>query len=319
MEKRKKYKLKKNVLYGTFIFLILIVLISMYGKQKYDEYNYKKTIEYKLIQKGWSKKQANELQKLYKDHINDILKYRTNDNLIKLANEKYFLYKNLNDYLEYLKNNDDKSLKDVVAIINTHANNEWYSLDFDTDTSLNERLIVNKFYHLSEEYSPEDIVNISNKYAYDGNRMRQDAYEAFKSLWNDAYNDGIKFVINSSYREYDKQLKIYEDYKNWYGQAKADSQAARPGYSEHQTGLAIDVFSTDNKLTGSFQESDGYKWLKDNAYKYGFIERYPEGKQYLTGYEFESWHWRYVGKDAASVIQKENITYDEYYAYYIEK
>ena len=319
MAKRKKYKLKKNVLYGTFIFLILIVLISMYGKQKYDEYNYKKTIEYKLIQKGWSKKQANELQKLYKDHINDILKYRTNDNLIKLANEKYFLYKNLNDYLEYLKNNDDKSLKDVVAIINTHANNEWYSLDFDTDTSLNERLIVNKFYHLSEEYSPEDIVNISNKYAYDGNRMRQDAYEAFKSLWNDAYNDGIKFVINSSYREYDKQLKIYEDYKNWYGQAKADSQAARPGYSEHQTGLAIDVFSTDNKLTGSFQESDGYKWLKDNAYKYGFIERYPEGKQYLTGYEFESWHWRYVGKDAASVIQKENITYDEYYAYYIEK
>ncbi|MBE6161542.1 MAG: D-alanyl-D-alanine carboxypeptidase family protein [Firmicutes bacterium] len=319
MAKKKKMKLKKSVIYTFLIIVVIGVIGTIYGKQKYDEYKYKKTIEYKLIEKGWTKEQALELQKLYKDHINDILKRRTNENLIKIAKEKYFLYKNLDDYLEYIKENDDKSLTDVVAIINTHANNDWYSLDYDTDTSLNERLIVNKFYHLNEDYAPDDIVNISNKYAYDNNKMRQIAYDAFKDLWDNAYSDGIKLIINSSYRDYDKQLKIYEDYKNWYGQIKADQQAARPGYSEHQTGLAIDVFSTDNQLTGSFQESEGYKWLKDNAYKYGFIERYPEGKQYITGYEFESWHWRYVGIEAASVIHNENITYDEYYAYYIEK
>lgn len=315
---KKKYKLKKDIVYKGTIILIIIFIGSVLGMQKYNEYKYKQTYEYKFMQKGWSKEEANEIEKLYKDNLEDILRLRTNENIINFAHEKYFMYKNLNDYLEYAKNNEDKSLTDVVAIINTHTNNDWYSLDYDTDTSLNEKLIVNKFYHLSEDYAPDDIVDISTKYAYDGNRMRKIAYDAFVDMWNAAYNDGIKFIINSSYREYEKQESIYEDYKNWYGQTKADSQAARPGYSEHQTGLAIDLFVLGNQLTGTFQDSDGYKWLKDNAYKYGFIERYPLGKEYLTGYEFESWHWRYVGINIATVIHNENITYDEYYAYYIE-
>ena len=149
--------------------------------------------------------------------------------------------------------------------------------------------------------------------------MRQSAYDAFKNMWNAAMDNGIQFIINSSYRDYNSQKEIYEDYKNWYGEEKANSQAAQPGYSEHQTGYAIDLFAKDNQLSDTFEESEGYKWLKNNAYKYGFIERYPKDKQYLTGYAFESWHWRYVGVEAATVIQKENITYDEYYAYYIEK
>ena len=180
-------------------------------------------------------------------------------------------------------------------------------------------MLVNKFYHLTKDYAPDDITNISNTYAYEGNRLRKIALDAYINMYNAAKDDGIKLIINSSYREYEKQENIYEDYKNWYGEVKADKQAARPGYSEHQTGLAIDVFSSDNQLSGTFKDSTGYKWLKDNAYKYGFIERYPENKEYLTGYEFESWHWRFVGIEAATVIQKENITFDEYYAYYIEK
>ena len=315
----KRLKLKKDVAFKIVIFLIIVFIGFIFGMQKYEEYKYKQTYEYKFMQKGWTKEQANEIQKLYKDHIKDILKMRTNENIINLAKEKYFLYKNLNAYLEYAKNNEDKSLTDVVAIINVHADNDWYSKDFDTDTSLNERLIVNKFYHLNEDYAPEDIVNIPIKYAYDNNRLRQIALDKYTELWQAAYDDGIKFIINSSYREYNKQLSIYEDYKNWYGEEKANAQAAKPGYSEHQTGLALDVFSTDNQLTGTFKDSNGYKWLKENAYKYGFIERYPEGKEYLTGYEFESWHWRYVGVEAATVVHNENITYDEYYAYYIEK
>lgn len=315
----KKYKLKKNIMYKGIIFVVVLIIALTFGKQKYDEYMYKKTYEYKLMQKGYSKKEANEIEKLYKNNIKDILKRRANENLIYLAKEKYFIYENLDDYLAYMKANKDKSLTDVVAIINTHANNEWYSLDFQTDTSLNEELIVNKFYHLTEDYAPDDIVNVPIKYAYDNNRLRQICLDAFKDMWNDAMDDGIKFIINSSYRDYNKQKQVYDDYKNWYGETKADAQAARPGYSEHQTGLALDVFSTDNQLTGTFKDSEGYKWLKNNAYKYGFIERYPEGKEYLTGYEFESWHWRYVGKKAAKIIHDENITYDEYYAYYIRK
>lgn len=315
----KRRKLKKNVAYGGIIVIVLIIGLICFGVKKYKDYQYTKTYEYKFLQKGWDEKQTQDILKLYKNNLKDILKKDVNENIITLAKEKYFLYKNLDTYLEYIENNEDKSLTDVVAIVNVHANNAWYELDIKTDTSLNERMLVNKFYHLDENYLPDDIVNVSNKYAYDGNRLRQNAYDAFVDMWNAAMDNNIKLIINSSYREYEKQSSIYEDYKNWYGQTKADKQAARPGYSEHQTGLVVDVFSSDNQLTGTFKDSEGYKWLKENAYKYGYIERYPDGKEYLTGYEFESWHWRYVGKDAAKVIQNENITYDEYYAYYIEK
>jgi len=315
----KRRKLKKNVTYVGIIVIVLVIVLICFGVKKYKDYQYTKTYEYKFLQKGWDEKQTQDILKLYKNNLKDILKKDVNENIITLAKEKYFLYKNLDTYLEYIENNEDKSLTDVVAIVNVHANNAWYELDIKTDTSLNERMLVNKFYHLDENYLPDDIVNVSNKYAYDGNRLRQDAYDAFIDMWNAATDNNIKLIINSSYREYEKQSSIYEDYKNWYGQTKADKQAARPGYSEHQTGLVVDVFSSDNQLTGTFKDSEGYKWLKENAYKYGYIERYPDGKEYLTGYEFESWHWRYVGKDAAKVIQNENITYDEYYAYYIEK
>lgn len=316
---KKRRKLKKSVIYFFIAFIAVSIVLGSFISTKYQEYQYKKSYEYKFILKGWTKEQANEIIKLYKNNVDDILKRRVNENIIKLAKEKYFLYKNLDSYLEYADNNEDKSLTDVVAIINVLANNTWYSNDINTDISKNEEMLVNKFYHLNEDYNPEDIVDISNKYAYDGNQMRQIAYDAYIDMWNAAMDDGVKLIINSSYRDYAHQEKIYKDYKNWYGEEKANAQAAKPGYSEHQTGLSIDVFSTDNQLTGSFQESQGYAWLKNNAYKYGFIERYPEGKKYLTGYEFESWHWRYVGKKAAEVIQKEKITYDEYYAYYIEK
>ena len=319
MAKKTKLRLKRSVLYKFSIFLIIVFIGSIYGNQKYEEYKYKQTLEYKLTQKGWSKNQIKDLKKYYKDHMNDVLKMRVNENVINFAKEKYFLYKNLDAYLDYAKNNEDVSLTDVVAIINTHSDNEWYTYDLDTDTTLEERLIVNKFYHLNEEYNPEDIVEISSKYAYADNHMRQEAYDAFKNMWNAAMDNGIQFIINSSYRDFNSQKEIYEDYKNWYGEEKADSQAARPGYSEHQTGYAIDLFAKDNQLSDTFEESEGYKWLQNNAYKYGFIERYPKDKQYLTGYAFESWHWRYVGVEAATVIHNEKITYDEYYAYYIEK
>ena len=315
----KRRKLKKNVAYGGIIVIVLVIGLICFGVKKYKDYQYTKTYEYKFLQKGWDEKQTQDILKLYKNNLKDILKKDVNENIITLAKEKYFLYKNLDTYLEYIENNEDKSLTDVVAIVNVHANNAWYELDIKTDTSLNERMLVNKFYHLDENYLPDDIVSVSNKYAYEGNRLRQNAYDAFVDMWNAAMENNIKLIINSSYREYEKQSSIYEDYKNWYGQTKADKQAARPGYSEHQTGLVVDVFSSDNQLTGTFKDSEGYKWLKENAYKYGYIERYPDGKEYLTGYEFESWHWRYVGKDAAKIIQNENITYDEYYAYYIEK
>ena len=96
----------------------------------------------------------------------------------------------------------------------------------------------------------------------------------------------------------------------------ADKYTARPGYSEHQTGLAIDVKDGSGQYA-FFKNSDEYKWMKDNAHKYGFILRYPEGKEHITGFSFEAWHYRYVGVDVATFIYENDLTFDEYHMMYI--
>ena len=93
----------------------------------------------------------------------------------------------------------------------------------------------------------------------------------------------------------------------------ADRYSARPGYSEHQTGLAVDI----NTTSTSFEHSRQFKWLQKHAHEYGFILRYPKGKEWITGYAYEPWHYRYVGEDVAKIIYKEGITYEQYHAKYI--
>jgi len=183
-------------------------------------------------------------------------------------------------------------------------------------------MLVNKYYKLDETFEPNDLVTIKTDHSwgtYGENKIREEVYTAFKDMWNSALESDIYLMINSSYRPYNDQERVYNNYKNKNGESYADKIAARPGYSEHQTGLALDIFCTTNGSTKTFASSDAYKWLLENSYKYGFILRYPEGKENITGYAFESWHYRYVGKDLAKKIYDENITFDEYYAYYIEK
>ena len=111
--------------------------------------------------------------------------------------------------------------------------------------------------------------------------------------------------------------KVYDGYKDSQGTTYADSIAARPGYSEHQTGLSLDIFSKENTTTSNFKDSPAYNWLTENAHKYGFIQRYQKDTEDITGFKEEAWHWRYVGVDAATYIYEHNITFDEYYAYFI--
>ena len=129
--------------------------------------------------------------------------------------------------------------------------------------------------------------------------------------------DGYKLIVNSSYRSYEEQKEIYDKYSSWYGEDDADKKAARAGYSEHQTGLAVDIQSYCSQKK-EFDECEEFTWLTNNAYKYGFILRYPKNKEYLTGYNYEPWHYRYVGKKVSKYIHDNNITFDEYYAYYVK-
>lgn len=322
MAKRKKLKLRKQV-YFVLLAIIIIILGAYYGNKYYQDYLYKQTLEYKIIEHGYTKEQADTFQSLLSEtEIKEILEKEKDETILSLIQEKYFLYKNLDTYLAYIKEEEDDDLKKVIALINTHANNKWYSQELKTDSSLKEKMIVNKFYALDKNYSPQNLKNIPLSYSYGkegDNKLIDYAYEKFLELWEAAKKEGFYLMVTSSYRSYKEQEEIYNNRKNIQGEKKADQTAARPGHSEHQTGLVVDMTSKTEPYAEEFTESKAYAWLKENAYKYGWIERYPENKTYLTGYSPESWHWRYVGLQAAKIIQEEKITYDEYYAYYIEK
>ena len=144
-------------------------------------------------------------------------------------------------------------------------------------------------------------------------RLVKSAKDAFVSMARDARRDDKPIIAMSSYRSYDYQVNLFEKYKETDGVDDADTYSARAGFSEHQTGLCVDIYDGELDYT-NFEESDSFKWMEDNAYKYGFILRFPKGKENITGYIYESWHYRYVGKKIAKYIHEHDITFEEYYA-----
>jgi len=152
-------------------------------------------------------------------------------------------------------------------------------------------------------------------YVEDGKEYLLDerALNAFLIMTEAANVEDIELRALSAYRSNDYQNNLYENYKARDGQELADKYSARPGHSEHQTGLAIDI----NSVSVSFEDSVEYKWLAENAFNFGFILRYPNGKEDETGYMYEPWHYRYVGVNVAKKIHEEGITFDAYYAKYL--
>ena len=184
----------------------------------------------------------------------------------------------------------------------------------DPDSNL---VIVNKKHPLSSSYAPGDLVAV-NTLTYDGRTvyMRAEAAAALKTMFDAAKNEGIYLKAGSGYRSYSTQSSLYSNYVANYGQASADRFSARPGYSEHQTGLAMDIsdYSEANYVEESFEDTEEGIWLAKNAYKYGFILRYPATKESVTGYMYEPWHFRYVGVSIATEIYSRgaDYTYEEY-------
>lgn len=314
-------KLKKEV----YLFIGLIIVIVggvIFGINKFKEYQYHKTNEYKLLNLGYSNDEVDFLLDLNDDEIiKYVLSQEKNSKIINILNEKYFLTKNFNLYIEYMNNNKDLSSSEIVRNINIHLDKNFYEDTEKANTTLDTTLLVNKHYLLDKDYIPDDLVNVSQNYAWGevgSQKVREVAYNAFLDMWNAANEEGYYLMINSSYRSYEDQEIVYNNYKNSSGERFTDSIAARPGSSEHQTGLALDIFSKTNTNKNTFSQTDEAKWLKENAHNFGFILRYPEDKVDITGYSFESWHYRYVGKDIATYIYENDITYEEYYAYFLE-
>ncbi len=177
-------------------------------------------------------------------------------------------------------------------------------------------VIINKKHPLPEDYEPDDLI-VPDVPAMKELTMRKEAADAMKIMFDAAKKDGIELAIGSGYRSYSYQKNLYQNYVARDGEEAANRYSAKPGQSEHQTGLAADLAALDGEcyLQGCFMNTDEGKWLAEHAHEYGFILRYPEEKEEITGYIFEPWHYRYLGIEEALKIKESGLTLEEYYNY----
>lgn len=181
-------------------------------------------------------------------------------------------------------------------------------------------VIVNKERSLPQDYQPEDLVIPDVPFFIEGEdqkkHLRKPAAEALEQLFAAAEEDGIELVAVSGYRSYQRQKTIFEYNVANQGEEHARRFSAMPGTSEHQTGLTMDVSSRQfgNRLEQEFGETEAGKWLAEHSHEHGFIIRYPQGKEEITGYAYEPWHLRYVGKPLAMNIAASGLTMEEYFS-----
>ncbi len=295
-----------------------------FKKEYLDEYydidyininNFGDTIN-SLLDKSYNSEEINYLLSNQKDNLNILLDMEYID-ILEFKDISNFRLGNLERYLNYRDEHQDYDLETVVTYVNIGLDLEGYSKysEYTKDEAFNDiTILVNKYHKLADDYEPEDLVRLSYSGDTDRYRMRKDAAEAFEKLTSAALVDNVVFYPFSAYRSFETQSVLYNRYKASDGEKVADTYSARPGFSEHQLGLAVDVRSSTlpDNLT-----PEHYEWMLDNAYKYGFIIRYPKGKQYITQYIEEPWHIRYLGVELATKVHDSGLTYDEYYDIYM--
>jgi LAS superfamily LD-carboxypeptidase LdcB len=170
-------------------------------------------------------------------------------------------------------------------------------------------VLVNKEYRLPSTYAPTDLVVVGDSVIRRGNNyyLRSIVINDLRDMVNQAKSDGIDLSIVSAYRSYNTQVNTYNYWVSYYGNCVdcADKVSARPGHSQHQLGTTIDFSSNEvsDKLGKVFSDTNASRWLVENAYRYGFVIGYPQGYESITGYSYESWHYRYIGKSNAQEMK----------------
>lgn len=232
-----------------------------------------------------------------------------------------------NTFYDIIKNypHNKEKLNEYEKIYN-ETNNIIYAINkvnyptFLTPNSTNYLAIdynniffVNTNYKLNKTYIPKNLVAVENvdyiKRTNQTMMIDQTTLDAYTNLFSAALLNNLELTIFSAYRSYEYQESLYNKEESSY--------VALPGASEHQTGLAIDISTKKTGLTSFFDNTLECSWLTNNAHKYGFIKRYPKGKEHITGYPYESWHYRYVGIEIAEIIYANNLTLEEYFYQYI--
>ena len=218
--------------------------------------------------------------------------------------KEYAKLKDLDRYLAYSGDIQEA----VYAVANNLDLPEYQADETRSDFSID--MLVNKNYAVSADFEPDNLVETS-----DGFRLNQEAYNAFLAMQAAAREEGLALEINSAYRSVSEQQAVFDAQCTRYGQSYCESHVAKPGFSEHHTGLAIDIKTPHN---GTFAHSKEFAWLKEHAQEYGFIWRYQEAQQKYSRFAEEAWHYRYVGTKLAQEVKDSGLSYDEYYVTLIE-
>lgn len=314
--KRKKRFFKFIQLLLTLVFIILVIYLITLGKdhifkdKKEDNNNqeeikneHKEENKKPVVEEKYTKEEKEKLEKI--DYINEKI--------------NYFKWDNIDRYIAYKEKNKDLSNEKVVLYVNIGIDNEFYTNTNTSPKQHTNEVLVNKYYYVGENYVPENLTAINSKYQSGGKKLTKEAADAFNELAKDAKEAGYTIRAVSTYRSFSYQKTLYNNYASKDGTTKADTYSARAGYSEHQTGLAVDVDNAKISYT-KFGQTDEFNWMKENAHKYGYILRYTKENEFITGYKNEPWHYRYVGIEIATKMKQENIpSYEEYYFMYLDK
>lgn len=208
-------------------------------------------------------------------------------------------------------NADNKDIHDGSNVENVGKTSKGFNIQTKNGaTYIDGHLIANKTYALPSTFIPENP-EVPVTEARSNKSLDKDLMTAFRKMQADAAANGLNIYIASGYRSYDYQVSLYNRYVAKDGKVAADTYSSRPGNSEHQTGLCFDL----NSIEDSFQYTNEGKWINDNCYKYGFCIRFPKGKDEYTGYQYESWHLRYVGTELAEKLYNNGdwLSLEEYF------
>ena len=299
MKRKKKLKTKNFLVFIIIIILIITSIIYGITKSKSNNTDSKGMNKIENKDKVNNTKELTELEKAKKDL-------------------DYYKDEYEDAYKEYREKNKDLSIEKVITNVNIGLNYDYYTHTKATKDLNTNTILVNKYNYLTEDYVPENLQTVDKKYSSKTLQLVDYAKEAFEELSEAASKENYTVLAMSSYRSYQYQYNLYNRYVSTDGVKAADTYSARPGYSEHQTGLAVDVYNGKEDFT-NFEKTKEYNWMQDNAYKFGFILRFPKDKVLETGYQYESWHYRYVGKEIAKYIHDNNLCFEEYYATHLIK
>jgi len=229
----------------------------------------------------------------------------------------HFLEENAQRYDAFQAANPSLTRDRVIALVNVNVDKEAFSDIQDVPDPNDIFVLVNKHFRLPSNWSPDDFVDVGGRHM-----MREEAAEHFMQMREAMREEGLTLNIVITYRSYTSQRNHFGNFVARFGQRGAEGGIARPGHSEHQTGLSLDVLHRGHDggymMNMGFDNSKQYEWLVENAYNYGFILRYPREDRAHHGFVFEPWHWRYVGIPIATVMHNEETpTYEEFYGRYL--